>query len=888
MSLALGATLGPYEIVARLGAGGMGEVYRARDRRLQREVAIKILKADGPTDEATRDRFAREARSVAGLSHPHIGAVYDVGVHDGIDYIVMELLEGDTLAARLTAGRLSVAETLRIAGQIGAALEAAHRAGIVHRDLKPGNIMLTRAGAKLLDFGLATRAAAATFPGGVAATTAASSSVPGTVVGTWQYMAPEQILGRPADARTDVFAFGVMLYEMLAGRRPFAGDSAPQIIAAILERDTPPLSTVAPDVPWALRRIVEKCLAKSADARWQSMHDLSDELRWVEEDLARPGEASPASVPRRHASVLWLMVTAALGLAAGMWLAPDRTPQSTAPVVRFAFAPSDLDTSGQSAPEVSPDGRQVAFVARPRSGGATSVFVHDLASESTRRLDATEGATYPFWSGDGQSVGFVASGRLMRIEIGGGSPRAIMDVQDVFLGAAWNRDDVIVASLRFGFFKVPAGGGTPIQITALDRSRQENSHRWPQFLPDGQRFVFVARSGRPDQSSAYVGFLDGRPPVRLMETSSQVRYSGSGHLLYVQDGTLMARVLSASSLTFGGDPKPIAHGLRGQGGTGLRARFSVSDAGVVVHQEMDEPRFQLRWYDRTGKLLGSLGAADAFSNFRIAPDGTRVAVDVDDNPRGGRSVWLVDVATGSRTRITFGESDDWQPIWSRDGRRILFGSYRNGPLDLYERPADGGTAAAVVFASESQKDPSDWSTDGRVVLVTENTTERRSDVVAYSVDSGQKTEIARTEALEVRGRFSPDERWVTYASDESGRLQIYVQPFPPTGAKWQITTTKNGGTEPRWRSDGREIYYLSPGEGVMAVPVETTPAVRPGAPALVIPWRAAVSSSGAEAFDVTQDGRRFLIRERVNEPDPAVPIHVILNWSAVFTSGRMR
>ena len=884
MPLAPGATLGPYDIIAPISAGGMGEVYRARDPRLQRDVAVKILKTDGPIDDTTRDRFTREARSVAALNHPHICAVYDVGVHSGTDYIVMELVDGETLASRLAAGPLSLADALRYARQIASALGAVHRAGIIHRDLKPGNIMLTRAGAKLLDFGIAKSAAPPTAAGAMTATADTNLSMPGVVMGTWPYTSPEQILGRPVGPATDVFAFGVVLHEMLAGRRPFEGDSAPQIMAAILERDAPPLSTAAPHVPRDLQRVVEKCLAKPAELRWQSMSDLADTLRWIEDDLGRPGDAAPASGSARRLPALLIAVgVAAVGLAAGLWFRPGTAPSSPAPVVRFAIAPSDLDTSGPFAPEISPGGRQLAFVARPRAGGPAGVYVHDLTSGSTRRVEGTDGAASPFWSGDGRSVGFVARGRLMRTEVAGGSPRAIVDVQDSFVGAAWSRDDVIAVSLRYGFYRVPAGGGTPTQVTTLDRSRQENSHRWPQFLPDGQRFLFVARSGRPDRHSAYVGFLDGRPPVRLMEANAQVRYSTSGHLVYVQDSTLVARAIDASTLTFAGDPIPIADGVGAQG-TGLRARFSLSDTGVLVHQALDSPRLQLRWYDRTGHAVGPLGAADRITNFRLSPDATHVVIDLEDNPRGGRSVWLVDVATGSRNRVTFGESDDWQPVWSRDGERILFGSYRNGPLDLYQRPASGATPDSVILASEVQKIPSDWSQDGSIVLVTENTAERRGDVVAVSIATGARTVIAATEAVEERGRFSPDDRWVAYGSDESGRVQVYVQPFPPTGAKWQVTV--DGGTEPTWRGDGREIYYLDPERGIMAVAVETTPAFRHAAPVLLVPTRSAVIGGGDSAFDGTQDGRRFLIRERAEQSDLAVPMQVILNWPTLLGAGR--
>jgi serine/threonine protein kinase/Tol biopolymer transport system component len=882
MALAPGDTLGPYDILSPLGSGGMGAVYRARDRRLQRDVAVKVLREDGPLDDAARARFEREARSIAALNHPHICAVYDVGADHGTDYIVMELVEGETLAARLARGPLPLAETLRCGIQIAVALDAAHRAGIVHRDLKPANVMLTRGGLKLLDFGLARCAPIRTSPEGMTETSPALLSEPGVLMGTWPYMAPEQILGQPVDARTDVFAFGIVFHEMLTGTRPFQGDSAPRIMAAILERDAPSLATAVPGLPRALSRVVDKCLAKPVEARWQSMRDLADELRWIEDDIDRPSADAPAA-PTRRRWLPWLIPAAAvLGLAAGVWLVSSPAPPA-ASVVRFAIAPSELDTDNQSPPEISPDGQQVLFVARPRAGGTAGLYLHDLASGATRRLDGTDGAASPFWSGDGRSVGYVAGRRLMRTEVAGGTPRAVMDVPDAFLGAAWNRDDALVVSLRYGLYRMPSAGGTPIQVTSLDRSRQENSHRWPQFLPDGQRFVFVARSGRPDKSSAYVGFLDGRPPARLMEASAQVRYAPSGHLLYMQDGTLLARAVDRSTLAFTGEPVRLADEVRPQG-TGLRARYSVSGTGAFVYQRMGEQRFPLRWYDRTGRALGALGAPDTYSNFRISPDGTRVVIDLNDNPRGGRSVWIVDVATGNRTRVTFGESDDWQPIWSRDGERVLYGSYRNGPLDLYQRRADGTTPTASVIESEVQKIPHDWSKDGRTLLVSELTAERLNDIVAYTVDGSAKTAVASSGAVEVHARFSPDDRWVAYQSDESGRSQIYVQPFPPTGVKWQVTTA--GGVEPHWHGDGRELYYLEPGRGVMALAVDAMPVFRQ-APVLLVPTRTAVVSGGSSTFDVTADGRRFLVRERADTAELA-PMQVILNWPALMATDTTR
>lgn len=412
-------------------------------------------------------------------------------------------------------------------------------------------------------------------------------------------------------------------------------------------------------------------------------------------------------------------------------------------------------------------------------------------------------------------------------------------------------------------------------MTTLDRSRQENSHRWPQFLPDGQRFVFVARSGYPDKSAAFVGFLDGRAPVRLFETSGKVRYAGTGHILSVLGDALTARSLDETTLRLG-EPTPVADGVAAD--IGMRARYSVSNAGQLVYQTLREPRFHLRWYDRTGHSLETLGTPDAIANVRISPDGRRVAFDRIDNPKGGRSVWVEDIATSGRSRVTFGEADEWLPIWSRDGTRVLFASYRNGPLDLFARPLDGSTPAEAVLESDVQKDTSDWSSDGRTLLVSDSTAENQGDVAAYSVGSGDRVPIATTAAVELNGRFSRDDRWVAYTSNESGRSEVYVQPFPPTGTKWQVTS--EGGLEPKWSADGRELYYFEPGRGVMSLPVDTAP-VFTRRPVLLVPVQRPALGAGSTIFDVMPDGRRFLIREPADPPASA-PMYVVLNFAALL------
>jgi Tol biopolymer transport system component len=892
-SLSPGVRFGPYEVVSPLGAGGMGEVYRARDTKLGRDVALKILPAAFASHPDRLMRFEREARTLAALNHPNIAQVYgledassDPGAGAGATRaIVMELVEGGDLSVRIARGPVPLDEALPIARQLAEALEAAHALGIIHRDLKPSNIKLRPDGTvKVLDFGLA-KALDPLDPlgghGGDSTITSPAHTVPGMILGTAAYMAPEQAKGKPVDKRVDIWAFGCVVYELLTGERAFQAEDTADTIVAVVTRD-PDWTRLPAATPAAVTRLLRRCLVKDRRNRLPDIGaarlDLDEALTGAPDDAVAPGPA-PATT-RWIAAAVGLALAATLGLLAGRGLAPSPPPAAEARAVRFTVVPDDLDTSDQFPPEVSPDGSQLLFVARPRAGGALGLYIYDLTAGSLRRVEGTDNANSPFWSADGRSIGFAAAfGRLLRVDVAGGSPRPLVDVQEAFVGAAWNRDGVLVVSRRYGFVRIPAGGGPAEQITTLDRSRQENSHRWPQFLPDGQRFVFVARSGRPDRSSAYVGFLDGRPPVRLMECSSQVRYA-SGHLVYVLDDTLVARAFDTTTLALAGDPIRLADGA-GSPGTSLRARFSISDNGVLVHQAQQSVLFQLRWYDRAGEALGTLGGADSVANFRISPDATRVVVDRADHPRGGRSVWLVDIAAGRQSRVTFGDSDDWQPIWSRDGARILFGSYRDGPLDLYHRPASGETPDAVLVASEVQKEPNDWSRDGATVLVTETIADTRGDLVAIASSTGARTVVAASDALEHRGRFSPDDRWVAYTSDESGRAQVYVQPFPPTGAKWQIST--EGGWDPKWRADGREIYYVQAGRGIMAVAVDSSRTFEHAEPTLLIAARPAIGAS-TSSFEAAPDGRRFLLRERAALPEPALPMHVILNWPALLTA----
>ena len=673
-SLSPGARFGPYEVVSALGAGGMGEVYRARDTKLGRDVALKILPAAFANHPDRLMRFEREARTLASLNHPNIAQVY--GLEDALPApgaapaatraIVMELVEGGDLSVRIAGGPVPLDEALPIVRQIAEALEAAHALGIIHRDLKPSNIKLRPDGTvKVLDFGLA-KALDPLDPAGIQAgdstITSPAETIPGVVLGTAAYMAPEQAKGKPVDKRVDIWAFGCVVYELLTGARAFHGEDTTDTIVAIMTR-SPDWARLPAATPAAVTRLLRRCLVKDRHNRLPDIGaarlELDDARLDPADAIVTPGQKRPAT--RRLAVIAGLGLAAALGVLAGRGLAPSSPPLVDARAVRFAVVPGDLDTSDQFPPEVSPDGSQVLFVARPRAGGALGLHIYDVATGSIRRVDGTEGANSPFWSGDGRSIGFVAGGRLLRVESTGGSPRAVVDVQDSFVGAAWSRDDVMVVSLRYGFVRIPAGGGTAVQITTLDRSRQENSHRWPQFLPDGQRFVFVARSGRPERSSAYLGFLDGRPPVRLMESSSQVRYARASSPL--RAGRLAA---------------------------GPRVRCRVADAGRRPdshRRRCREPRHQpsrqildLRApasssIRRSNPCCSSSGGTTAVERRGVRSAPPTVSPTCDSLQT--RAAWssiapttrAAAAACGSRTsatgrqsRVTFGESDDWQPI----------------------------------------------------------------------------------------------------------------------------------------------------------------------------------------------------------------------------------
>jgi Tol biopolymer transport system component len=886
MTLSTGSRLGPYEILSALGAGGMGEVYKARDTRLGRTVALKVLPERLSRDTELRQRFEREARTISQLSHPHICALYDVGHQDGTDYLVMEYLEGETLAERLARGPLPLEQTLRCGIGIADALDKAHRQGIVHRDLKPGNVMLTKSGVKLLDFGLAKALGPAPE---ATILTSLPTEMPltekGAILGTVQYMAPEQLEGKDADARTDIFALGAVLYEMSTGKKPFSGTSQASLISSIMSAEPPPISQLQPLTPPALERVVRLCLAKDPESRWQTAHDIKLQLDGIAPSGSQVGLPAPAaSVRKGRVWPLWIAI-ALLSLAALLpWVIRDREPApSDAPVTRFAVLPPENTSflGGDFDPvTVSPDGRRLALVAT--SGSRRRIWIRALESVTAAPLAGTDGAFYPFWSPDSRFVGFFANGKLKKIEASGGPAQTLCDAPDG-RGGAWNRDGVILfARRRIGepLYRVSSSGGAPVPVTRLEPSRQESAHRWPRFLPDGRHFLFLATiSTRHPRNGIYVGSLDSKETRLLISVDSNVAYSPTGHLLFVRDQTVMAQPFDAERLRLSGEAVPVVERMPQALASSL-SPFSVSENGVLAYWTGDTHK-ELVWFDRAGSRLGSLGSASDISEHSLSPDEKRVALKRPDARSGASVIWLMDVSRGITSRLTVGRLEESFPTWSPDGTQIVFISNRNGPEDLYRKDTRTTGPDELLYKSDVvHKHPLDWSRDGRFILYHIRQPRTGDDIMALPLfGSREPFPVLATEFEERHAQFSPDGRHLAYASDETGVYEIYVQPFPGPGEKLQIST--QGGVQPRWRRDGREIFYVAPDGRLMAAPLSPrSGSLSVGDSRALFQTAILPDAPGAmAAYTVTADGQRFLISVPPSETRVS-PATVVLNWAA--------
>jgi Tol biopolymer transport system component len=895
MSLSSGARLGPYEIVAPLGAGGMGEVYKARDTRLDRTVAIKILPSALAADEQFRERFDREARVISQLDHPHICSLYDVGQEQGTAYLVMQYLDGETLADRLEKGALPLDQAIGHAIHIADALATAHRAGIVHRDLKPGNIMLIRAGAMLLDFGLAKPAAlpGVRVEGGSALTTPAHLTVQGTLLGTFQYMAPEQIEGSEADSRSDIWAFGCVLYEMLSGARPFGGKSPASLLANILNADPPPIRARQPHVPSPIDHIVRRCLAKDPEARWQSMSDVGQELRWA----TTADEATPAAVrpfwqrPLVAAGVVVLTVAAVAAITVPGMMRAVAVPNTAVPAALTFLPPQDLSLTpfgSQGTPHfaVSPDGDHIAFVAS-RAGRQPSLWVRPLASRVAREIPESEDASGPFWPPDGQSVGFFAEGTLKTIGLQGERPRTLARIID-HAGAAWHGDTILVGRGSGSVLRVPAAGGKPVEATVLRPGT--GGHRWPQFLPDGHRFIYTESQG-----SVMIARLDSTASTELMATRSTAVYDPAGALLFVQSDRLMSQPLDPGSSTPAGSAREALDHIRYVAGSGYPP-VSVAGNGLLAYWDGTTVATELGWFDRQGNPLPALRvppheSGPATMQPVISPDGRQVAFS-RSSASSGAAVWLMNVASGDVSRFTLTPAGATKPVWAADGGHIFFTSVAGERLVLFRRPVSGAAKEELLGTvpfeaagiSSGNFFATDWSRDGRTAILSLTQPKTGRDILAFSVATGLLAPLVENETTEVQARLSPDNRWMAYTSNETGRLEVFVEPFPTSGPRWQVSA--DGGSQPVWRRDGSELFFLSPDRRLMAVTVTTSgDAFVKGPPQALFETRMRPTYAPYPVnYDVTADGQRFLIGSV--RPDTGPTISILVNWPALRNGQR--
>ncbi len=873
MTLAAGSRLGPYEIVSPLGAGGMGEVYKARDTRLERDVAVKILRPSESTSEEMKQRFEREAKAISQLSHPNICALYDVGSHEGTEYLVMEYLEGETLASRLAKGALPLPQVISFGVQIADALDRAHRQGIVHRDLKPGNVMLTKGGVKLLDFGLAKTLAPQAQPSGLTSLPTMASpqhlTQQGTILGTFQYMSPEQLEGGEADARSDIFAFGAVLYEMATGKKAFDGKSQASLIGSILKDSPPPASSIAPMTPPALDRLIATCLSKDPEDRLQTAHDVKLQLQWVGEGGSQAGLPAPVAARRKNREKLaWALAAAAALAALGFAIGFLRRAPAPLRTVRFDLAVPEGVTA-IDASRISPDGRTLAFNATDATG-KSRIWIRPLNALKAHPLEGTEGAKRPFWSPDSRTLAFIADGKLMKVDVGGGPAQKICDAATGSDGS-WGTGAVILfdGTGPDPILRVSAGGGTPVVAAKQEAAHKEATVGWPEFLPDGRHFLYMAFGEKSEDSSYRVGTLDSGESRSIAPAQSLLTYAPPGYLLFVREKTLMAQRFDAKAVKTVGEPMPLAEHI-GTGQVGF-ASFSVSGEGTLVYRT-GESGDRLVWVDASGREVETVGEPGVYHNPALSPDGGRLAYDLVDSRTGKGDIWIRDLKRGVPSRLTFGP-DAFAPLWSPDGRTVY---YTNGS-DLFEKPVDGRGEEKLLFKGEGTKVACDVSRDGRTLVFMWAAKATGWDIWTLPLTGDPKpVAFLKTPFAELLPVLSPDGTYLAYQSNESGRLEVYVQSFPGPGGKWQISNA--GGGEPHWQAGGRTLYYRAPDQKVMAVDVTGGGSFTAGIPRPLFQGRFNTDVARSR-FVPTRDGQRFLTVAPLGR-DALTPTTVVLNWNA--------
>jgi Tol biopolymer transport system component/predicted Ser/Thr protein kinase len=857
----------------------MGEVYRAKDTRLGRDVAVKVLPAHLSESAELRQRLEREAKTISQLSHPHICMLHDVGHQDGTDYLVMEFLEGETLADRLSKGALPMEQALKIGIETAGALDAAHKSGIVHRDLKPGNIMLTKSGVKLLDFGLAKLAMPdkSAVSQATSMPTALQQSQPlttrGTILGTFQYMAPEQLEGGEADARSDIFAFGCVLYEMLTGQKAFTGKSQASLISSIMGSDPPPISSIQPMIPASLDRIVKGCIAKEPDQRWSTAHDVMLQLQWIAEGGSMAGVPAPVVARRKNREKLsWAVAAVALVAAAGLAYGYVRRAPKPAPLMRFDIAPP-AGVTAIDVPKLSPDGKFLAFDAIDLEG-KVRVWVRPLSALEAQPLAGTDGGVRPFWSPDSRFIGFMADGALKKIEVSGGPPTKICDAPGGSDGS-WSPEGVILfdGTGADPIYRVPATGGTRTVAVGIDAAKKETSVGWPQFLPDGKHFLYLLAGEKPDDTAYWIASIDSAKRTRLMPAQTLVTYSPPGYLLFARDKTLVAQPFDPKVMKTTGEPVPLAEKI-GTDNVGL-ALFSVSHNGVLAYRT-GEAGGRLLWRDRSGRDIETVGDPANYGNPALSPSGDRVTFNRTDERNARADVWIRDFARGVTSRFSLGPGNNIRPLWSSDGGTIVFSSDRDGVPNLYVKSTQGQSEEKLLLKTDVPAFATSWSPDGRYVAYATLDPKSNWDLWALPTFGDRKpVPILVAPFEELNATFSPDGRFVAYSSTESGRPEIYIQTFPDGSGRWQVSSS--GGVDPSWRGDGKELFYRTPDQKLMAVEIRTAGSdVQAGIPKALF----SISLRGGNArnkYAASTDGQRFLIDAPLGR-ESLSPTTVVLNW----------
>jgi eukaryotic-like serine/threonine-protein kinase len=881
MPLMLGTRLGPYEIVSSLGAGGMGEVYRAKDTRLDRTVAIKILAEHFSKDPTRKQRFEREAKAISGLNHPNICILHDVGSQNGTDYLVMEYVDGESLAHRLAKGPLPIDQVLKVGREIADALDRAHHSGIIHRDLKPGNIMLTKIGAKLLDFGLArptsSSASIATLSG--TAVSQAPVTQEGTIVGTFQYMSPEQVEGKDLDGRSDIFSLGAVLYEMVTGRRAFEGKSQLSVASAILEKEPAPITTLKPLSPPSLDHIIRRCLAKNPDDRWQSARDVALELGSASPiDKLAPGTHGLGTRLGKKVShwVAWSLAATSFAALAFVLIRPSQTPPSNQQIIRSLILAPDGEAFDQwSWTTISPDGKNLVFsAAAPGYGG--KLWIRPLDSLTAKPLPGTDGAINPFWSPDSKWIAFNAGSKLRKMSIDSGTVLDICEAANM-RGGSWGTSDSIlfVSGVGVPVSMVPASGGVPVAVTELDKSNGELTHRYPVFLPDSEHFLFFSRG---KENAIYVSSLHSRERKLVLRNDTNAVFVAPGYLLFVRGGVLMAQRFDVNKLELVGNATPIAEGVP-VFAAHQHALFSASENGVIAIQSKVQLLTQPAWVDFSGKVTETISEPAMFDyyGFRVAPNGEKIAFVIADPTDGSDNIWIHDRASRQRTRLTFEKLLAQNPVWSADSSRIIFNSNRLGNPKLFSIPATGVGDAELFLPSDQNDAARASSPDGKYLVFTRTPPEKMLDHSLWLLPlSGEKKPypmLKTAHSHQWGASFSPDGKWIAYPSDESGKTEVYAVPFPEAQLKIQIS--KDGGWEPHWSRDGREIYFLAKGGTLTAASLRYVNGV-PQVAATRSLFKLTIPS-----FDVSVDAKHFLVLKVVDNQEPS-SITLVSNWPGLL------